>query len=51
MDNPYSRRPGPPPDARPAAQASPSASPHVDPDPEWAEYLAWQDRDTLLILP
>jgi hypothetical protein len=33
MDNSYSRYPGPLPDGAP------------DPDPEWAEYVAWLDRE------
>jgi hypothetical protein len=39
----------PPPDASPAPHphAGPVAGPvaDVDPDPEWAEYLAWRDRE------
>ena len=40
-----------PPDVSPPPDAGPAPRPHVgpaadvDPDPEWAEYLAWRDRE------
>jgi hypothetical protein len=41
MDNSRSRRPGPP----PGPHSEPASEPASDPDPEWTEYLAWQDRE------